>query len=164
MKHLIKDNQIVQSGIPSHFTRKNGESFWGGYENRTDLHYEDGWREEVLPEYNPVAEQLGELFYSQVHDLVSRTVQPIAIDMEPMKRQLYSELEYLRTEMANTIVQIKLNYETEPDGLLRLMPTIRAMYGFAKLEIEALREETVQSYVLRSPKYEQLLRMLKSFL
>ena len=70
MKHLIKNNQIVQSGIPSNFTRANGEGFWGGYENRTDLHYEDGWRDEIVPEFDPVTEQLGSAFYSDNLDAV----------------------------------------------------------------------------------------------
>ena len=49
MKHLIKNNEIVRSGIPSHFTRKNGEGFWGGYENRTDLHQTGGCRRGAIP-------------------------------------------------------------------------------------------------------------------
>ena len=74
MKHLIKNNQIVQSGIPTNFTRENGEGFWGGYENRTDLHFEDGWRNEVVPEFDPVTEQLGSAFYSEDLDAVTYTV------------------------------------------------------------------------------------------
>ena len=70
MKHLIKNNQIVRSGIPTNFTRENGEGFWGGYENRTDLHYEDGWRDEIIPEYDPVTEQLGSAFYSKDMDAI----------------------------------------------------------------------------------------------
>jgi hypothetical protein len=71
MKHLIKNNQIVQSGIPTNFTRENGEGFWGGYETRTDLHHEDGWRDEVVPEYDPVTELLGSAFYSEQFDVVT---------------------------------------------------------------------------------------------
>lgn len=74
MKHLIKNNQIVQSGIPSHFTRENGEGFWGGYETRADLHFEDGWRDEVVPEFDPVTEQLGSTFYSEDLDAVTYKV------------------------------------------------------------------------------------------
>jgi hypothetical protein len=74
MKHLIKNNEIVQSGLPTHFTRENGEGFWGGYETRTDLHYEDGWRDEVVPEYDPVTELLGSPFYSEEPDAVTYEV------------------------------------------------------------------------------------------
>lgn len=76
MKHLIKNNQIVMSGLPEVFTRENGESFWGGYENRTDLHYEDGWRDEVIPAYDPLLEGLGELFYSVRSDVVTYEIYP----------------------------------------------------------------------------------------
>lgn len=74
MKHLIKNNEIVQSGLPSHFTRENGEGFWGGYETRTDLHFEDGWRDEVVPKFDPVTEQLGSAFYSKDLDAVTYKV------------------------------------------------------------------------------------------
>ena len=74
MKHLIKNNQIVQSGIPSHFTRENGEGFWGGYEKMVGLHYQDGWRDEVVPEFDPVTEQLGSAFYSKDLDAVTYKV------------------------------------------------------------------------------------------
>jgi hypothetical protein len=66
--------------------------------------------------------------------------------------------------MAGIVYQCKLNYDVEPEGLIRLIPFIRAMYGFAKSEIEALTVENVRAYVLRSPKYEQVLSMLKTFL
>ena len=81
-----------------------------------------------------------------------------------VKKALYAQLEQLRTEMAGIVYQCKLNYDVEPEGLIRLIPFIRAMYGFAKSEIEALTEENVRDYVLRSPKYEQVLSMLKTFL
>jgi hypothetical protein len=164
MKHLIKDNQIVQSGIPSHFTRESGEAFWGGYENMTEIHYEDGWRDEVLPEYDGKTHYLAAANYDQENDVVTYEVLPIPVDLVKEKTNLYRQLEQLRTEMSGIVYQCKLNYEVEPEGLTRLMPYIRAMYGFAKSEIEALTEETVRSYVLRSPKYEQVLSMLKTFL
>ena len=63
MKHLIKNNRIVRSGIPSQFTRENGESFWGGYENRTELHAEDGWVDEILPEMDPFTQYTDSPYY-----------------------------------------------------------------------------------------------------
>lgn len=71
MKHLIKDNQIVKSGIPEIFTRENGEEFWGGYQERTDLHYEDGWRDEVIPSFNQTIQRLGERYYDPSQDIVT---------------------------------------------------------------------------------------------
>lgn len=85
-------------------------------------------------------------------------------EFRQVKKSLYSQLEQLRAEMSGIVYQCKLNYEVEPEGLTRLLPYIRAMYGFAKSEIEALTVENVRSYVLRSPKYEQVLSMLKTFL
>jgi hypothetical protein len=164
MKHLIKENQIVQSEIPSHFTRESGEAFWGGYENMTEIHFEDGWRDEVIPVYDGKTHYLGTAYYDQENDVVTYEVLLIPFDLVKEKANLYRQLEQLRSEMAGIVYQCKLNYEIEPEGLTRLMPFIRAMYGFAKSEIEALTEETVRSYVLRSPKYEQVLSMLKTFL
>jgi hypothetical protein len=164
MKHLIKDNQIIQSGIPSYFTRENGEAFWGGYENMTDIHYQDGWRDEVFPEYDSKTQCLGAAFFDQTNDVVTYEIKAIIVDLSLEKSNLYRQLEKLRTEMAGIVYQCKLNYDVEPDGLSRLLPYIRAMYGFAKSEIEALTVENVRDYVLRSPKYEQVLSMLKTFL
>lgn len=62
-KHLIKDGEIIQSGIPEKFVRENGEQFWGGYQNRTDLHYQDGWREEIRPVIIPDSQRLGQRYY-----------------------------------------------------------------------------------------------------
>ena len=96
MKHLIKNNQIIQSGIPSNFTRANGEGFWGGYENRTDLHFEDGWRNEVVPEFNPVTEQLGSAFYSNDLDAVTYKVVE------------YHDLPSLEEAISRKVMEIKL--------------------------------------------------------
>lgn len=71
MKHLIKNNEIMQSGIPSTFTRENGEGFWGGYETRTDIHYLDGWRDELIPPYDPIIQRLGKAFYDTTLDMVT---------------------------------------------------------------------------------------------
>jgi len=85
-------------------------------------------------------------------------------EAQQVKKALYAQLEQLRTEMSGIVYQCKLNYEVEPEGLTSLIPFIRTMYGFAKAEIEALTVETVGSYVLRGPKYEQMMILLKSFL
>lgn len=62
------------SGIPSHFTRENGEGFWGAYETMTDLHYEDGWREEIIPVHNHILEKLGVPYYNANADVVTYEV------------------------------------------------------------------------------------------
>ncbi|HCY39954.1 MAG TPA: hypothetical protein DHV48_01110 [Prolixibacteraceae bacterium] len=164
MKHLIKNNEIVQSGIPGVFTRESGELFLGGYETRDDLHYEDGWRDEVVPVFDPVTEVPGELFYDVTSDMVLYVINPRVVDLTAEKTRLYAELEHLRTEMSNVIVQARINYDPEPARLTELMPFVRTMYQAAKTEIEALTEATVLTYKLRSPKYEQMLGILKGFL
>ena len=164
MKHLIKGSQILQSGIPSHFTRESGEAFWGGYENMTEIHYEDGWRDEVIPVHDQKTHYLGSAYFDEVNDVVTYNVELIVVDLVLEKSYLYRHLEQLRTEMSGIVYQCKLNYDVEPEGLTNLLPYIRAMYGFAKSEIEALTEVNVRDYVLRSPKYEQVLSVLKTFL
>lgn len=74
IKHRVVNGEIVQSGLPEVFTRPNGELFLGGYSTRTDLHYEDGWRDEVLPEYNPDVQKLGERYYDSDKDIVTYQV------------------------------------------------------------------------------------------
>ena len=42
----------------------------------TELHYPDGWRDEVIPQYDPVLDELGEPFYSQQFDVVIYSISP----------------------------------------------------------------------------------------
>jgi hypothetical protein len=164
MKHLIKNNQIIMSGIPGHFTRENGEGFWGGYENRTDIHYEDGWRDEVIPEYDPLTHQSGTLYYSELQDIVTCKLIPVPIDVDAIKNRLSMELGVLRKEIADLITQIKLYYDNEPEELTLLLSQIRGMYARAKQEIKALGPETVNRYILHGPQVEELFNRLKSML
>lgn len=75
MKHLIKGNQIIRSepAIPDMF-EKDGNTILG-YNLLSDVeHYMDGWREEIIPDFDPVMQQLKFLYYSGFHDAVLRTV------------------------------------------------------------------------------------------
>ncbi|MHA7109230.1 hypothetical protein ACRTDU_03840 [Sunxiuqinia elliptica] len=105
MKHLIKDNQIIQSvmSIPSIFTRPSGEIFWGGYSERTELHYLDGWRDEILPEYNTATQSLGERYYDQAIDKVTyRVVEKEIPALATLKELKVAELK----EIANNLLKI----------------------------------------------------------
>jgi len=164
MKHLIKNNQIVQSGIPGTFTRENGEGFWGGYENRTDIHFEDGWRDEVVPQYNPVKQRLGERYYDVENDVVTYPVIDLVIDVEMWKQRHLDNLSSLRQQIAMIVTQIKLAYDPEPEALTEMTPIIRGLYAFAKEEIAALTEENVCEYVLRGPQVQQLSLALNAML
>jgi len=74
MKHLIQNNQIIKSGLPEIFTRVNDELILGGYSTRTDLHYEDGWRDEIIPEYNTETQKLGDRYYDPILEVVTYSI------------------------------------------------------------------------------------------
>lgn len=164
MKHLIKNNQIIQSGIPSHFTRENGQLFVGGYENMIDIHYEDGWRDEIIPTYDPVTQFLGEKYYDIINDVVTYEVLSSEINLVELKNNIMEELDRLREEIAFLILQIRLLHDPEPEELTALTPQIRGLYAFAKDEINALTVENVRQYVLRGPIVQGLLDSLKSLI
>lgn len=165
MKHLIKDNEIVMSGIPSIFTRPNGELFWGGYENRTDLHYEDGWRDEIIPEdFDPSKQYLVDLHYDEFDDIVTYTVLDITINLDEEKKIHMDDLIELRKEIAVLILQIELTNGVKPQALIDLEPTIRGLYSFAKQEIDSLTVDNVRDYILRGPQVQMLFETLNQFL
>ena len=165
MKHLVRNNEIIMSGIPSVFTRENGEFFYGGYENMTDLHYEDGWRDEVIPEdYDPSTQYLADLHYDEFDDVVTYTALNIVVNLDEQKKIHMDDLIELRKEIAVLILQIDLTNGVRPQALIDLEPTIRGLYSFAKDEINALTVENVKSYILRGPQVQMLLTTLNEML
>ena len=164
MKNLIKDNQIILSGLPSHFDRENGESFWGGYETRVELHYEDGWRDEVVPEYDPKLQYIADKYYDEFDDIVTYTVLDIVVDVEYERTVHMNNLAALRQEVAMVVMQIKLSNEIDPELLTQISPMIRDLYAYAKEEISSLTVENVRDYILRGPQVEQLFLTLNSML
>lgn len=164
MKHLIKENLIVQSGLPSGFIRENGEGFWGGYENMTELHFEDGWRDEAIPEINYRRQHLGAAFYNEVADVVEYPVIDNVIDLVAEKQNHFDALAQLRAELINLIMQAKMSTDPEPMEMASLEPMIRTMYMVGKEEINALTQSNVIEYVLRGPQVEELIVTLNSFL
>ena len=164
MKHLIKNGQIIMSGIPSHFTRDNGEQFFGGYENMTDLHYIDGWRDEIIPEYDPNTQILMDRHYDEFDDAVIHIVVDLEINLEEEKAIHINNLMELRKEIAILILQIDLTNGIRPQLLIDLEPTIRGLYAFAKEEINALTVDNVKSYILRGPQVQMLLETLNQML
>lgn len=109
MKYLVKNNVIVQAGIPSNFTRPNGELFCGGYETMTDYHYEDGWRNEIIPNYNPVLEQLGLPYYDAGNDLVT---------YEVLERTDLPPLDQARADKIKEIKRMTRDLLSETDGYI----------------------------------------------
>ena len=164
MKHLIKNNEIIMSGIPSHFIRENGEQFFGGYENMVDLHYEDGWRDEIIPEYDPNTQMIMDMHYDEFDDAVIYIVVDLEINLEEEKAVHMNNLMELRKDIALLILQIDLTNGVRPQTLVDLEPTIRGLYAFAKDEINALTIDNVKSYILRGPQVQMLLETLNQML
>ena len=108
MKHLVKDNKILMTGLPSYFVRENGEGFIGGYENRTDIHYSDGWREEEIPIYNAATEKLGEPYFDNVKDKVVYQVIQLDIDIDSLLQNKLSEFEQFQKEFRKEITELFL--------------------------------------------------------
>lgn len=152
MKHLIKNNQIVQSGIPSHFTRENGEGFWGGYETRTDLHYEDGWRDEVVAEFTPRLQSLGEAYYDKDTDTVRRDAIGVVstICLESEKSRVIAQIKRRANADLNAtdwyITRRSENGTPVPDSILEQRAGIRART--TELESAILSLETVQEVLI----------------
>ncbi len=74
-KHLIKNGEIVSSRLPDVFTYEDGTFIYGGYKNLPDsVHYADGWRTEIVPEWDPETQRLGALYYNVGMNYVTREV------------------------------------------------------------------------------------------
>ena len=164
MKYLIKNNEIVMSGIPGHFTRENGEGFWGGYENRTDIHYEDGWRDEVIPEYDPMVQYLGAAFYDAENDVVTYPVLQKVINVEAEKKRLLNDLANARREIATSVMEAQLSNDPVPEGLQNLMNLSRQINIRVKEDIASLTEKDVMKFRIRTPEFFQLAEAIKAFL
>lgn len=89
-KHLIKDGEIIQSGIPEKFTKADDTFYWGGYKTMPDsVHYADGWREEVRPVINTSLQRYGQRYYNEAMDKVTWVV------TDKTKEELAAEKENL---------------------------------------------------------------------
>lgn len=87
-KVLVIEGKIIRTGIPSKFERTNGQTVWGGYQNLPDsVHYNDGWRDVVIPAYDAATQRLGAMYYNTVADIVTYPV----IDKTPEELQAEKE-------------------------------------------------------------------------
>lgn len=74
-KVQVLEGEIVRTGIPSKFERPNGQTIWGGYDDLPDsIHYVDGFRDLVMPVYNPVTQRIENRHYDLVPDVVTYDV------------------------------------------------------------------------------------------
>ena len=73
MKSNIHHTPLRLTSIPSISTDSEGRTIHG-YQNRTDLHYVDGWRDYVEPGFDGLTQRLGDLVYDEAKDIVTRVV------------------------------------------------------------------------------------------
>lgn len=173
MKHLIKNNEIIKSGIPTNFIRDNGELFVGGYQNRTDIHYEDGWRDEIIPEYDSLTKTLGDKYYDQINDIVTYYIIDKSYpSIEDSKKNHYEELDLVTSEISGLFTILKNIYdplgvtpENMPENLKVLVSMLTPLRTRAKTEIESLiTPKEAYEYVIRGPEIENYIQTLKSFM
>lgn len=129
--------------IPSRFERENGELFRGGYQNRFDLHHQDGWREEKIPPFDPVLQVLGEPYYDAVLDKVTYPVLEIELpSLEQAKANRISELKNAVKDLYHSIqwyLEMKRMSEEEIPVLVKeKILQIRNKYEQTKAQINAL--------------------------
>lgn len=93
--HRIESGEIVQSGLPDKFTYEDGTFVYGGYLNLPDsVHYADGWRIEVMPEWDSETQRLGALYYNVGMDYVTRAVIDLtAYELAQRKESLLQSLD-----------------------------------------------------------------------
>ncbi|WP_163321674.1 carbohydrate-binding protein [Draconibacterium mangrovi] len=92
--HRVANGEIVQSGsIPKTFVRATGTVY--GYDNLSDsIWYADGWRTEVVPEYNSETQRLGALYYDAANDYVTRSVNDLTTqELAQRKENLLQSLD-----------------------------------------------------------------------
>lgn len=144
MKHLIKDGKIVQSGMPDSFTRENGETFWGGYKQRTDIHYQDGWRDEVPPTFNALTQVLGERYYDEQNDVVKYHIydNPEQPTIEQLKADKIREANLAQRDILREtdgyIIRRAETGKSVPQTILNERQAIRVRTTAIEAEIAAL--------------------------
>lgn len=171
MKHLIKNNQILLSGIPAYFTRENGEGFWGGYDLRTDLHYLDGWRDEIIPEFDDVLQTLGSPYYDPASDKVKYPVVPIQFDIDSLLQNRLNEFEQFQKAFRREITELFLEeialgtLSSEVKSMIQLLAqrkneVIEELKGFHTAgNIERLINYSF--YTAETEQFKEALRLLK---
>ncbi len=164
MKHLIKNNQIVMSGIPGTFTRENGQAFWGGYQNMTELHHADGWREEEMPEYDPVLQDLGEPYFDAENDIVKYNV----VDKElpaiaDVRKEKLAALSSVMNDFSLLISRAKLLYPTD-EGLNTIIETIKTVKAKTVNDIETLELQALIKYRIKPEDIAYLKGLLEPYM
>lgn len=166
-KALVINEEVKKVGLPTTFIRANGQTIWGGYETRTDLHRADGWRDLVIPAYNDTTQQLGEMYYNIGFDIVTyRIVERTSPTIDEMKAAIREDLFQLMMEFSGLITACNNLYgDDKPESLVQLINTVRGLKSYANTEIDALQTRTqIARYTLRGPQVQALLGAFKSYL
>ena len=131
-KVLVIEGEIIRTGLPQKFERPNGQTVWGGYQNLHDsIHYNDGWRDVVIPVYDAVTQRLGARYYNQVADIVTypvidKTAVELAAEKEAFLNMMDEDVNFLAVKRLLQIFAKPLlnSIATSPD----LLPDLVAVY------------------------------------
>lgn len=106
MKTNINENPIkAYSQIPTIWNGGNG------YQYATEQHYEDGWRDIVIPEFNDKTEKLGELYYDEGEDVGTYPV--IAKTQQEIEAEVIAQAQSAQAEALKAIQDSKLLSEIQ---------------------------------------------------
>lgn len=111
MKTNINENPLkAYSQIPTIWNGVNG------YQYATEQHYEDGWRDIVIPEFDHKTEKLGELYYDEGEDVgtypvIEKTQQEI--EAEVMAQAQSAQAEALKAIQDSKILSEIQEFEDE---------------------------------------------------
>ncbi len=133
-KHLIKNGEIVKSGIPAKFTHDSGTTVYG-YDNLHDsVHYADGWRIEVVPEWDAETQRLGARYYDMGNDYVTRevidlTAQELAQRKENLLQSLDDNFDYVQIKaLLRLLSEPLLQSDSISSEELEVLATIYKQY------------------------------------
>lgn len=82
-----------------------------GYQNRTDLHYVDGWRDYVAPTYNIATHKLEDLYYDTQSDTVSHTIVPLSEQELADRQQQALDSDEAASKLATDISNGQIMYQ-----------------------------------------------------
>lgn len=97
-KVQVIEGEIVRTGIPSKFERPSGEVIWGRYDARTDLHYIDGFRDLVMPEYDPTTQRITNRHYDLncdcvTYDVIDKTIAELTAEREAVLDAIENDMD-----------------------------------------------------------------------
>jgi hypothetical protein len=159
-KYLIENNRIIE------------EVILGKIEDVSGYQYEDGWRDAIKPEINPLLQVYGEMYFDEIADAVTFEVIDKAIDITAEIQRHYRVVEDTIREISGIISVVKNIYdplrdapENIPADFKTLVRQVQSLRQRAYDEIEALTTpEEVLNYVVRGPEVDGYINQLESYI